>query len=1405
MIDNKYLIEIFNASPIPTLLIEPNRPFFTIKSVNNLYLNATNKTENELIGQNIFDVFPLHSNKTDNLYSDILSHSLNNVIDSKLPNNLVNNRYDLLKKNSNEIVIKYWDINNTPIFDDNGNIRYIIHNVIDVTHNRYLNLLENLEKEILEMNSLNKFSLSEVLTKYMLGIESLHPRMICSMQELKGKKLYNLSSPSLPTEYLNIISGLEIENNVGSCGTAAFLKQNVIVSDIQNDIRWTNFIEIVKQFDFKACWSHPIINSNGEVMATFACYYQIIKAPNEKEINTINRAGNILKIILENQNQTHSIKQSEEQFRLLINDMQVGIFLQNDKAEILLSNPKALELLGLTEDQLLGKSSFDNSWNVIHEDGSPFQESTYPVQQAIALLKPIKDVIMGVYRPEIGDRIWILVNAFPEIENNKVNHVVCTFIDVTKRKLAEEELRLSKTTYRGIINSISELIYIQDKNGCFLDVNEAVEKSYGYKKDYFIGKTPEFLAAPNKNNLDNVSKAIELAWKGIPQSFDFYGISKNGDIFPKEVNLSLGSYFGKPAIIAVARNVADRKKSEEEILKNEEKLSTILLNIADWVWEIDENDQYTFVSPKCFDLFGILPENIIGKTPFDLMYPTDVDIIKEKFYKLKAKKLPIKELVNWNIGKNGERICLLTNGLPIIDKEGNFKGYRGVDTDITEQVKAEEIIRKSEAILKNIVDNAPIGIWYMNSLGKMEFVNKNYCESVGISEEQFKSATHYSEIYPPEIAEGCMKSDQYALNNIGPQISNESYLFADGKMHYLELIKFQIMEENTGKPGLIGLMRDITEETQTKIELKESENRYRTLIELSPEPIVVNSNEKVVYVNPAAIKMFGAEDANKILGKNTFDFVHPDFKEFTIKRMEAISNGGSDIEIGESKLLKLDGSIIEVEAQGNAIVYNRQKAIQISMRDVTKRKQAEREMLLSNERYELVGKATSDSIWDWNIVTDEVIRFGDGFKTLFGYNYEESNNDNQFWQKIVHPDDLPWVSDSIFKALQDSNEQYWEEEFRIQKACGVYTYVKDKGYIIRNENGKAIRMIGATQDINSIKKSELALVENIKSLEDFKFALNQSAIIAITDEKGIIISVNENFCKISEYEEHELIGNTHKIINSKHHNSEFFKNMWKTISSGKVWKGDVKNKKKSGDFYWVNATIIPFLNSEKKPFQYLAIRFDITERKKAEEALIDSNDRYNLVAKATNDSIWDWDLDLGIIKRTGEGFKVLFGYESEHANYNWKELIHKDDLHRVQDSLDNVLNNQNISYWEQDFRFLKANGKYAFVNDKGYVIRDKTGKAIRMIGATQDITERVKHLNAIEAQNKKLRQIAWDQSHIVRAPLSRMMGIVSLLKEMDYTTAEFKEWIKHFEESGEELDKVIHDITNKSEEINLDL
>jgi len=137
-----------------------------------------------------------------------------------------------------------------------------------------------------------------------------------------------------------------------------------------------------------------------------------------------------------------ALTENEYKFRYLVNDMQVGVMLQGPRSEILLSNPKALELLGLTEDQILGHTSFDPSWNVIHEDGSPFPGPDHPVPTAIATAQPVHNAIMGVFRPVTGDRIWLSVDAEPDVSGDgSVSQVVCTFTDITERKAAEDKVQ----------------------------------------------------------------------------------------------------------------------------------------------------------------------------------------------------------------------------------------------------------------------------------------------------------------------------------------------------------------------------------------------------------------------------------------------------------------------------------------------------------------------------------------------------------------------------------------------------------------------------------------------------------------------------------------------------------------------------------------------------------------------------------------------------------------------------------------------------------------------------------------------------------------------------------------------------------------------------------------------------
>lgn len=200
----------------------------------------------------------------------------------------------------------------------------------------------------------------------------------------------------------------------------------------------------------------------------------------------------------------------------------------------------------------------------------------------------------------------------------------------------------------------------------------------------------------------------------------------------------------------------------------------------------------------------------------------------------------------------------------------------------------------------------------------------------------------------------------------------------------------------------------------------------------------------------------------------------------------------------------------------------------------------------------------------------------------------------------IHPDGTPYKPEDYPTAralLHD--EVIRDEEMRYRRPDGSIALLSVSSSPIRNHEGKMVRVVSTFFDISERKNIEFQLRRALKDLGDFKYALDAAAIVAITDERGVITYVNDKFCEISKYSREELIGKTHKVVNSEYHSREFFQNLWRTISSGKVWRGQIRNKTKYGEFYWVDTFIVPFLSDNGKPYQYVSIRSDITEQKTA--------------------------------------------------------------------------------------------------------------------------------------------------------------------------------------------------------------
>ncbi|WCT11924.1 PAS domain S-box protein [Mucilaginibacter jinjuensis] len=407
---------------------------------------------------------------------------------------------------------------------------------------------------------------------------------------------------------------------------------------------------------------------------------------------------------------------------------------------------------------------------------------------------------------------------------------------------------------------------------------------------------------------------------------------------------------------------------------------------------------------------------------------------------------------------------------------------------------------------------------------------------------------------------------------------------------------------------------------------------------------------------------------------------------------------------------------------------------------------------------------------------------------------------------LVHPSDRQMLHIFLNEILAEENLSK-TCTFRALHADGHYIWLECVCTNMLHEpliEAIALNFI----DITHKKQVEESLHQTINELYAYKYALDQSAIIAITDQKGIIQHVNDNFCQISKYTAEELLGQDHRIINSDYHDKAFIKNLWHTIANGKTWRGEIKNKAKDGSFYWVDTTIVPFLNEQGKPYQYLAIRSDITERKLSEERLMALNQdlqnharelsvserRYSELFHLSPLPMWVFDLNTLMFLDVNLAAINHYGYSKEEfLSMNIKQIRPVGEEEKVDIAL-SAAKHKGEFYAHDYFKHQKKNGEIISVDIQNTAIEYK-GMPAQLILAI-DVTERLNYTRAIEEQNKKLTEISWIQSHVIRAPLAKIMGLIPLILEMKDNDEEKEKLLRFLKLSADELDDVIKNITS---------
>lgn len=448
------------------------------------------------------------------------------------------------------------------------------------------------------------------------------------------------------------------------------------------------------------------------------------------------------------------------------------------------------------------------------------------------------------------------------------------------------------------------------------------------------------------------------------------------------------------------------------------------------------------------------------------------------------------------------------------------------------------------------------------------------------------------------------------------------------------------------------------------------------------------------------------------------------------------------------KVVEIEDYYAPMDTWFSVKVYPSADGLTIFYKNITGSKKAEQHLLhtlneIKDYKYAL-DESSIVAITDQKGIINYV---NDNFCRISKYSREELiGHDHRIINSGHHP--KPFIRE-LWTTI--ANGKIWRGELKNKAKDGTIYWVDTTIVPFLNEEKKPYQYVAIRADITERKQAEEQLSKSLKKTAYYKYALDESSIVAFTDQKGIIIHVNDNFCKISKYSREELIGQDHRIINSGHHPKAFIRELWVTIANGKIWRGEMKNKAKDGTIYWVDTTIVPFLDEEGKPYKYVAIRADITARKETENALTSSEIRFRSVIENSAEGIALTDELFNVLYRSPAAEKIT----GVQALDNVISRAHPDDLGMMNNKYAEVLKNHGLPVSFQG-RFLRGPGHYFWM--EGTITNMLHVQGVNAIVSNyRDISQRK------EAEEKLVKS-----EKIYRTIASSIPGSVICMLDTDY-------------------------------------
>ncbi len=1069
------------------------------------------------------------------------------------------------------------------------------------------------------------------------------------------------------------------------------------------------------------------------------------------------------------------IKREEKYFiEIFDNHPSIMLLINPETGKIIKANKSAVKFYGYTKKEFSKLHIFDINQLTQKEVLSKMQN----------VMNNEVNYFIFPHKLKNGEIKYVEVHSASIIYKNK-NVLFSTINNITDKKKNEDTLQLSEESYKNLFNSVIDAIYIQDENGYFIDVNEGAVKMYGYQKEYFIGKTPEFLSALGKNDLNDVLKKVKKSFNGEPQRFEFWGKKKNGEIFPKEIVLTKGKYFGKDVVYAIARDISEIINTQIKLEKSEKKYKEFIESLPQPIFEADLNGNVIYGNKACFEIFKFVEDDFKkGINIFQVIDSSDFERAKSNV------QILLKNNINHTneyllVRNNGEKFNSIIYTIPI-SSDNKIVGLRGIILDITQIKQYEKQLVESNNLFNTLMENLHAGLIAEDENRKVLFCNKNFCEIFGIKDKPENLVGANSEKASESLKYLFIEEKEF-VNNINNliknkiPINNEEINLKDGRTFERDFIPISIKDKLYCN---LWIYNDITERKNLidKIKLNEERlNEAQHLTKLGYWEWDIQND--IIHWSDEVYNIFNISKDNIITFDKFLSFVHDDDKDFVLKSVNEALYQNKKYDI-DHRIVLSNGEVRYCHEKAKAEFDSDQKLIKMigTIQDITERKLIELALQESENKFRTLTEKALVGIY---IIQENVFRYlNDTALKIIEYSAEEII-DKLGPTDISISDYKKFVQNNIEKRIKGEVSSIQYEDIILTKN-GNEKIVDILGTVTTFNNKPAI--IGTFIDITERKKYEEEIYSINQLLQNILNNIPQR--IFWKDKNSVYQGANLQFIKdIGLNSIDDLVGkNDYQFFESK--SSEKYREDDQLVINTKQPKLnyeeeqiDLNTKLKR----WVRTNKIPLYDQDGNIIGVLGTYEDITEIKEA----LDRIKMFSRIIEQSPVNIAITDLS-GKIIYTNLEFTKITGYKIEEV-LGKNSRIFQSGFHTKEfyENLWNTILSGNK--WEGEFYDKKKDGTYYWEKAIIFPFFNDQGEIFNFVKIGEDITLKKEYeLGLIQAKEKaeELNQLKTNflanMSHELRTPLVGILGFADILR-MELPENEYRDMADKIKQSSKRL------------------